>query len=170
VVVLNSIQAITDLLDGRSAIYSDRIQPYFHCELVNRKYSVFNISSQHPRFRVYRRMMQTGLNPRAVKRYEAVIAQERATLLLALLSNPERFVTHLRRSISALYNDRYPELTFYRTAGAVVLSVVYGWTVTSDDDYFVTIFHRAAQIFAQSTKSGRWLVDFLPIRPWLLIL
>ena len=72
VLVLNNYKAASDLLDGRSATYSDRPMAWMYKELVGRKLAVFNISSKHPRFRRYRALLQGGLNPRAARGYRAV--------------------------------------------------------------------------------------------------
>lgn len=66
-------------------------------ELVNRKMSVFNMSSQHPRFKIYRKQLQSGLNPRAVKSYKDILERERDTLLCNLETSPDNYILHLQR-------------------------------------------------------------------------
>lgn len=51
-----------------------------------------------------------------------------------------------------------------RNAGAVILKVAYGWTVASDDDYFVNLMKKSFALHAEVSGTGRWLVD---IFPWL---
>jgi cytochrome P450 len=97
VVVLNTFKAANDLLEARSNIYSDRPMAWMYKELVNRKMAVFNISSQHPRFKVYRRLLHSGLNSRAVGNYHEILDDERDILIRNLKSKPDDFMAHLRR-------------------------------------------------------------------------
>lgn len=145
-VVLNTYKAAADLLDVRSSIYSDRPFTWFYGELVGRKMNVFQMSSQNPRFKVYRRTLNSGLNPRAVQGYRDLQVQEVHVLLRGLATSPEDFLAHLRRN-----------------AGAVVLKLAYGWNVEGNDDYFVSLMEEAFQISAQIVKPGGWLVDAIPI-------
>jgi len=57
---------------------------------------VFFISSQHPWFKKYRRLMQVGLNPRAVKEYEGIQTQELHRLMKHLATNPSDFYAAIR--------------------------------------------------------------------------
>jgi hypothetical protein len=52
----------------------------------------------------------------------------------------------------------------YRNAGAVILSVAYGWKVTSNDDYFVRLNEEAFSIHNLIKKPSGWLVEFFPLR------
>ena len=74
-VVLNTLKAANDLLESRSSVYSDRSVSWMYMELINRKLAVLNISSQNLRFKVYRRLIHTGLNPRAVERYNGILSR-----------------------------------------------------------------------------------------------
>ncbi|KAH9943928.1 cytochrome P450 [Amylocystis lapponica] len=133
-VVLNSLQAAFDLLDVRSSVYSDRPWSWSHNELAGRSLSVFWISSQHPRFRGYRTLLQSGLNPQA------------RVLLQGLAKTPGDFIALVRRN-----------------AGAVILKVAYGWTVSNDDDYFVNLMQNNFKLNSSFQRPGRFLVDRLPI-------
>lgn len=66
-------------------------------ELVGRKLAVFNISSQNPRFPVYRRMLHSSLNPRVIQDYDGLLDEESRTLLKSLKASPDKFAKHLRR-------------------------------------------------------------------------
>ncbi|KIJ10316.1 hypothetical protein PAXINDRAFT_172185 [Paxillus involutus ATCC 200175] len=146
VVVLNTFQAANDLLEARSNIYSDRPMAWMYKELVNRKMAVFNISSQHPRFKVYRRLLHSGLNSRAVGNYHEILDDERDILIRNLKSKPDDFMAHLRRA-----------------AGGIILKVAYGWTVVDNDDYFVSLMEQSFATSVEIMKPGRWLVDVFPL-------
>ncbi|PFH49414.1 hypothetical protein AMATHDRAFT_63274 [Amanita thiersii Skay4041] len=152
-VILNDIKSAMDLLESRSAQYSDRPQVWMYKELVGRKLAVFNISSQHPRFKIYRKLLHSGLNPRAVQTYHNLIQEEARKLLRALAKAPEDFIVHFRQN-----------------AGAVILNLAYGWSVTGTRDRFVVLMEEAFLLHSQITKPGKWLVDSFPILrfvpPW----
>ncbi|TFY71146.1 hypothetical protein EVG20_g1841, partial [Dentipellis fragilis] len=147
VVILNSASAVLDLLDARSQQYSDRPTNYFAKELCGRKNTVFGLSSQHPRFRRYRRLMHEGLNPRATRSYACIVEDENRILLRGLRDRPGEFIKDVRRN-----------------AGGVILKVAYGWTVESNDDYFVRLVQHAFHLGREASLPGSWAVDTYP---WL---
>src|SRR6266550_4012867 len=59
--------------------------------------TIFSTSVMHPRFRKYRKLLQTSLNPRAVRKYTSLMEQERLVMLRGMLQHPEDFVRHVRR-------------------------------------------------------------------------
>ncbi|KZT21317.1 cytochrome P450 [Neolentinus lepideus HHB14362 ss-1] len=144
-VVLNTLRAATDLLDVRSNIYSDRPIVWMRDELVGRKMAVFNIPAQHPRFKVYRRLLNSSLNPRSVQGYLQIQDDERRILLEGLATTPDDFIAHFRRN-----------------SGAIILKVAYGWTVDSMDDYFVSLMEEAFQIVVEASRPGKYLVEAFP--------
>ena len=95
--MLNTYKAANDLLEVRSSIYSDRSTTTMYGELIGRKLAVFNISSQTPRFRAYRRLLHSSLNPRVITEYQELQTREMHVLLRNLAAEPERFVAHFRR-------------------------------------------------------------------------
>lgn len=144
--VLNTLKVALDLLESRASLYSDRPMAWMYKELVGRKLAVFNISVKHPRFKIYRKLLQSGLNQRATRTYRAIQEEETKILLRGLARSPEQFVSHIRRN-----------------AGAVILKVAYGWTVAENDDYFVSLMEESFKVHAEIVKPGRWLVDTYPI-------
>jgi hypothetical protein len=96
-IVLNSGKVALDILEARSAIYSDRPTNWMAGELAGRKRAIFSMSLVDPRFKISRRLLQTGLNTRASKSYRPIQMQETQTLLQNLANAPEDFATHIRR-------------------------------------------------------------------------
>lgn len=96
-IILNTGKAVLDLLESRSAIYSDRPETSPFNTLIGSGLSVFSISSHHPRFKIYRKLLHSGLNPRAVQTYRPIQEQETRTFLQGLLNSPQNFVSHIRR-------------------------------------------------------------------------
>ncbi|EGN94381.1 hypothetical protein SERLA73DRAFT_96479 [Serpula lacrymans var. lacrymans S7.3] len=145
-VVLNTVKAAIDLLESRSGIYSDRPRAWMYKELAGRKWAVFNIYIHEPRHKQYRKLLHSGLNPRATDTYRQILEDETEKFLQGLAVTPDQFISHIRRY-----------------AGANILKVAYGWTVSGNDDYFVKIMEESIGIQAQATQPGRWLVDSYPI-------
>jgi cytochrome P450 len=97
-VFLNSARAAFDLLESRSAIYSDRPRPQMP-DLAGRTVSVFLTPFSHPRFKILRRLLQDGLSARAVKTYRPIQVQENRVFLRLLADSPDDFRAHIRRSV-----------------------------------------------------------------------
>ncbi|TBU25958.1 cytochrome P450 [Dichomitus squalens] len=146
IIVLNSHSAVADLLESRSSIYSDRPRVWMYKELIGRKLAVFSISSENPRFRIYRKLLKSGLSSRANQEYLPLLYRETKTLLRNLKEYPDQFISHARRN-----------------AAAIILEIAYGWQVNSNDDYFVSLMEESFKLHAEIVRPGRWLVDAYPI-------
>lgn len=106
VLILNSGKSALDLLETRSAIYSDRPKAWMLGVLAGRELAVFTVSFLHPRFKTYRKLLHAGLNPRAVREYSGIQMQETRTLLKGLVQTPENFVAHIKRYLSRSLPER----------------------------------------------------------------
>ncbi|KAK7029429.1 hypothetical protein VNI00_014683 [Paramarasmius palmivorus] len=144
IILLNNAKTALDLLESRSNIYSDRPRSVFLEKVLKRHHGVFRLPFDHPRFRTYRRMMHSGLSPRAVQGYQPLQIQEVNILLRGLADNPKDFIPHLRRN-----------------AGSLILKVTYGYEVSSDNDDFIQLVERAFAI--QASRFQRPMaVEFFP--------
>jgi len=144
--MLNSGKAALDLLESRSAIYSDRPFAWMFGELIGRKFSIFMTSFFDPRFKKYRRMLQSGLNPRAVQSYRHIQEEELRVLLKNLAEKPESFSKHVRRN-----------------AAAIILKASYGYQVSEDeDDYLVKLIEDGSALM-HAVGRHQYLVDEYPI-------
>jgi hypothetical protein len=63
--------------------------------LAGRALSVFWVSSSHPRFKKYRKLLHSGLNPRAVESYYDVLKQQSVHLMRDLVIAPGAFASHI---------------------------------------------------------------------------
>lgn len=132
------------------------------------KLSVFTISSQHKRFKIYRRLLHKGLNARAVEDYYPLLLDETEALLQRFSEAPQNFISHFRRYVTHRALSTFDFLNFgsltCRYSGAVILKLAYGWTVTQNNDPFVRIVEDAFVLDSYINKPGRWMVDFFPLR------
>ncbi|PPQ75850.1 hypothetical protein CVT24_000608 [Panaeolus cyanescens] len=149
-IVLNSAKSVNDLLEHKASIYSDRPVRWMGGELAGRKKTIFFMSSQVPEFKEYRRLLQSGLNPRASKSYRPIQIQEVQVLLRGLLETPQDFVSHIRRN-----------------AVAVVLKVAYGYQVVGHDDPLVVALENGMKQLGVLYAPGRFLVENFPILRFL---
>ncbi|KDR84295.1 hypothetical protein GALMADRAFT_205982 [Galerina marginata CBS 339.88] len=145
-IVLNSGKVALDLLESRSALYSDRPVSYMGGEIAGRKHSVFRASLLDPRFKIFRRLLQNGLNARASKSYRPIQTTETQTLLQGLANSPKEFSAHVRRN-----------------AVAVILKVAYGYQVESNDDPLVLHLEEGFKLTGTLNVPGKFWVEFIPI-------
>ncbi|KAF8165778.1 cytochrome P450 [Crassisporium funariophilum] len=149
-IILNSAKVVSDLLESRSLVYSDRPTVWMGGELAGRKWSVFHTSFSDPRFRAFRRLLHNGLNPRASKTYRPIQTQETMVLLTGLANSPDKFAAHIRRN-----------------AVAVILKVAYGYQVAGIDDLLVKIIEEGFQLSASLGVPGKYWVEFFPFLRFL---
>ncbi|KAK0475230.1 cytochrome P450 [Armillaria novae-zelandiae] len=149
VIVLNSLEATSALLDKRSSIYSSR--------------QVFNLLARLPMVRelmgwdflvglmpygmprAHRRLFQQTLNARAALRFRPQVLDAARKFSRRLLDKPEDFMTHLRYM-----------------AARIIMSITYGIDTLPEGDPFVTAAEDALHTVAMAAIPGTFLVDSLP--------
>ncbi|KAF7342026.1 Cytochrome P450 [Mycena venus] len=122
-IILNSFKTTTDLLNSRSAIYSDRPISWMG-QLAGRGLTVFQLSSEHPWFPRYRKMLLSALNRRLTQVYCPPHWQEHQlkVLLRGLSESPDGFVGLIKTYVAS-----------------IALKISYGYEVSADNDFFVTL-------------------------------
>ncbi len=95
-VVLNTIEAVTELLEKRSANYSDRPMSWMLFGLVGRGLSVFNISSLHPWHKKYRKMLHGGLNAAFIKEHWPLLQEEASKLAQTFVRDSSNLEANIR--------------------------------------------------------------------------
>ncbi|SJL11893.1 uncharacterized protein ARMOST_15307 [Armillaria ostoyae] len=163
VIVLNSLDATSDLLDKRSSIYSSRWSSSPDGQRIDGmglsgrldalwKRLVFQLFRDlfDDKFdagfrRVHRRLFQQTLNARAALRFRPQVLNTAREVLRRLLDRPEDFMTHLRYM-----------------AARVIMSITYGIDTLPEGDPFVTTAEDALHTIAMAARPGAFLVDSLP--------
>lgn len=135
--------------------------------IMAREVSLFHMPYHHPYFKTSRRLLQGSLNQRAVSTYQDIQEEEMRVLVRNLVASPEDFVAHFRRYVPSMRISG-PNLNFNLSsnAGAVILKIAYGWTVTGTDDKFVAVMVEGFRISFEAARPGKWLVDTFPIRKY----
>ncbi|OCH88084.1 O-methylsterigmatocystin oxidoreductase [Obba rivulosa] len=142
-VVLNTAKAASDLLEARSANYSDRshsIMPSFLGQDWNMGFLLYG-----PRWRKHRRAIHQYFNTGVIHRYQPVQLQKARQLLLRLLPD---------------HTDVLPLVDF--TIGATIIQIAYGYVAEEVDDKYLKLVRNAAHEAINTLIPGKYLVEFLP--------
>ncbi|KAI0742389.1 cytochrome P450 [Daedaleopsis nitida] len=145
-VILNSREAAVELMEKRSAKYSDRPRFLLIKELMGWD-SVLNNLPYGERFRKHRKWLQDAFASKPVlASYRPIQRRETYVLLSGLCDSPELFMDHIKR-----------------WAGAIILEIAYGYRVTSLNDRLVELAERTTVETVLGGSPGSMLVDFFPI-------
>ncbi|KAL1948477.1 hypothetical protein VTO73DRAFT_12552 [Trametes versicolor] len=153
IILLNSAQAIVDLFEARSAIYSNRPHLTMAADLMGWGETVV-LMPYNERFKNYRRLLKVGLNTQVTREYWPLMEKEIAREMVWLLDTPDAYVQHFRR-----------------TAGTVALKIAYGYQNENNEfKQIVKDTEDALRMFAIAALPGVFLVDTLPflrfLPPW----
>ncbi|CDO76234.1 hypothetical protein BN946_scf184644.g8 [Trametes cinnabarina] len=144
-ILLNSAQAIVDLFEARSAIYSSRPHLTMAGDLMGWGETVV-LMPYNERFKNYRRLLKVGLNKQVTREYYPLMEKEIARELVWLLDKPDAYEDHFRR-----------------TAGTVALKIAYGYQNENNEfKALVQDTEEALHMFAIAALPGVFLVDTLP--------
>ncbi|KAK5652310.1 hypothetical protein OQA88_10660 [Cercophora sp. LCS_1] len=145
-VVLSSDQAVKDLLDKKSNMYSHRQEMYIGQTLCSGDLRIL-MMGYGPRWRSCRKLVHALLNISAAKSYVPYQMLENKQMMYEMITQPERF----------LYNIR-------RYSNALTTTMVFGWrSDTYDDPKMMQLFDGFSE-FADLNQTGiAALVDFFPL-------
>lgn len=141
---LSSPQAIRDLMDKRSAIYSSRPPAPLVQDVASAgKRQLF--MQYGPAYRIVRKISHALLNITTSISYQPVQDFESKQLLKEILSDPANFYD---------YNRRY--------SASVIIRVTYGYRIPSWDDPLIQKIYSALKDFNEMTRPGGWLIETFP--------
>ncbi|KIP07729.1 hypothetical protein PHLGIDRAFT_89231 [Phlebiopsis gigantea 11061_1 CR5-6] len=147
-VILNSLEAAVDLLDKKSASYSDRPTMSMAGELMGWSQALI-LSPYGDRFRDIRRLLHRYLGSRGqfdrIEPFYGLLQYETHRFVTRLLHSPEHFVDHIRKS-----------------AGGIILQMGYGYRVKDGADPLVQLVDRALDGLTAAATPGSFLVDIVP--------
>ncbi|KAI0275201.1 cytochrome P450 [Gloeopeniophorella convolvens] len=150
IVILNSARAANELLDKRSAIYSDRPAVPALTSLVNMEWN-FGLIKYGARWRNWRKVFHSYFNPQAAEKFQPTELKGSHHLLRNLLSTPEDLVHHIRHM-----------------AGEIIITLAYGLDVAPHGDPNVETAEKAVGAIIAGSLRGRTfdLFPFLVKMPW----
>ncbi|EMD33935.1 hypothetical protein CERSUDRAFT_107728 [Gelatoporia subvermispora B] len=147
-IILNTAKAASDLLDARSANYSDRYQPTM-LNLIDFTWNpVMMRYGAH--WRQHRRLIHKYWNEEAIRTYEPVQLAKARKLLSLLLQSPEDFVEHCRFTI-----------------GAALLELVYGSPVEDGKHRYLKYAEDVAKTVIEAFLPGNMVVEVLPFLKYM---
>ncbi|KAF7304880.1 Cytochrome P450 [Mycena kentingensis (nom. inval.)] len=145
VIILNSVQVATHLLEKRSAIYSDRATLPPMMQLMGWKFLLGFMRYGNP-WRLRRRLFHNTFHAGAARSFEP---QERAAahnLLRRLSETPQDFMNHIRHM-----------------SGQTIMSITYGIDIQPSNDPYVELNDRGLHELSLAAIPGTYLVDVVPV-------
>lgn len=143
IVVLNSVDAAVELLEKRSAIYSDR--PKFPIYDLMGLHDALVVVGYGDDFRMYRKMLQQYFSKSRSETYRPMQIREARILAQNLVSSP----------------SRRGELLI-RYSAAIIIEIAYGHRILTDNDPYVKIAEDVCHASAHSGPPGGTPVDIFP--------
>ncbi|KAK7676144.1 hypothetical protein QCA50_020895 [Cerrena zonata] len=149
-IVLNSYRVASEILDKRSAIYSDRPRMIMTSEILSGNL-FFPFNRYGDLWRKLRKASFEGLHSRAIHAYYPYQLRESAILVEALAKDSEHWRKHLNRAVKS-----------------AVLSVSYALpSIESEDDPLVSYIDDFMHRLERAARPGEFLVEIFPILNYL---
>ncbi|TFK18867.1 cytochrome P450 [Coprinopsis marcescibilis] len=151
-VVLGSLDAVTDLLEKKGNIYSSRPRFIVAGEILCRNMRGLGMPYGQ-RWRNWRSLMHASMSIEASAAYKPLQSAETKIMLRDILQNqdsPEKFPDFIRRY-----------------AVSVVTVVAYGRRIKTLEDHLVVKQQKIDEYYINSTVPGKFLVEIFPILTWL---
>ncbi|CAA7262455.1 unnamed protein product [Cyclocybe aegerita] len=147
-IVISSSKAAKDLLDKRSAIYSDR--PHSVMAHLIGYDETFVLQPYNDNWRKQRRLIAQDFAQSNTPRYYSLQEKEARILVRNILKNPSSLFSEVKMRI-----------------GTIIIRVAYGYYIQSPDDPILTIPLTAMENFSYATAAGNFMVDFIPAMRYL---
>ncbi|KAL1700731.1 cytochrome P450 [Schizophyllum commune] len=144
-IIINSARIATDLLDRRSAIYSDSPPIAFGGDFVgwSRTTVLLPYGARH---RASRRLIQQVIGTQsAVHKFDEIEESEIRKFLKNLLDTPDDFAEHVRHM-----------------TGSIILRISYGYHALPREDPFIKLANEATEQFALASSPGGFLANLVP--------
>jgi len=141
------VTAVQDGGSGSVAMHSNV------CRLLNtRIFLQVAFTSYGDQSKRQRRLFNQALGLQAIPAYYPLLQTETVAFLRRLAVDPSQYESHMRRY-----------------AGSLMLSVVYGYEVKSNEDKFLQLAEECVDLMAKhiASGSGIWPVDIIPALQYL---
>ncbi|KAK0458177.1 cytochrome P450 [Desarmillaria tabescens] len=145
ILVLNSLEAITDLYEQRSSIYSDK-SPRAMGELSGFG-RILATRLNGDDVRETRKLLNTEFGPRAIKRHTHILEENARRLCLSNIEHPEEFLGNI-----------------HRMSVANIMRIAYGYVVGEDveADELVVLATQVMHDVSTALAANTYLVNSLP--------
>ncbi|KAJ3509592.1 hypothetical protein NLJ89_g5142 [Agrocybe chaxingu] len=144
-IVLNTAQAAFEILDKKSANYSDRPVLELAGEIVGWKNTLLLLPSGE-KFRAQRRVFHQAIGSKgAMAQYYPVVEKETRKFLKHVLAEPAFLECHVRRM-----------------AGAILIRIAYGYELQEGHDPLLALAEDVTNALALSTAPTVFMVNAVP--------
>ncbi|KAJ7499641.1 putative monooxygenase [Mycena latifolia] len=147
-IIVNSAKIAKDLLDQRSAIYSDR--PSMPMANLSGYGQPFILQPYGENWRQQRKIVAQDFSQTGVIRYHPLQEIEARKLVLGIIDDPTTFIRQIKLRM-----------------GTIIIRVTYGHYLKDEEDPFLTSPLTAMHNFSKATAPGAWMVDFLPFLQYM---
>ncbi|KAJ6580641.1 cytochrome P450 [Mycena capillaripes] len=144
IIVLSSMEAVKELFERRSSLYSNRPRLPMLTELMGWDFGI-GLMNYGDRWRSHRKILHDAFHIGAAKQFHTQELAAAHTLLRRILQDPRDVMEHFRHMM-----------------GALMMDVTYGIDVRSSDDPYITLAKDAMHGFSVATIPGAFLVDTIP--------
>ncbi|RDX50378.1 cytochrome P450 [Lentinus brumalis] len=142
IAILGSARVLSDLLDKRSAVTSDKLQSVL-TPLAGQT-SNFSLQPYGPWWRRHRRAFWQFFFPAASERYRSIQRNSTQVFLRKLLDEPDNLVEHIRYSFTS-----------------AIVKVLYGLDVVEKNDKYIAMMEKNLEA-GEAFMPGTYYVEFLP--------
>ncbi|KAI1788178.1 cytochrome P450 98A3 [Ganoderma leucocontextum] len=147
-IVLGSLKAARDLLDKRSANYSDRPTSVM-VQLVGFDW-LFALMNYGPRWRQHRRAVHPTMTADVVPQYQAVQLDVARNFVRIILESPQELGSHIKFTFAAM-----------------VMGAIYGIEICEPHDKYYHMVERMAEVGEEILVPGRFPVEAFPVLRYL---
>ncbi|TFK73310.1 cytochrome P450 [Pluteus cervinus] len=146
IIILNDAQDVVELLEKRSATYSDR--PRMPLLEQMGSFNSFNagILPYGDLWRQHRKTFQQGFRKEVVGRYHTLVTDKARNMLQRIISQPEEFKEH-----------------YEVFAGSIILSIMYGYEMDSTKDPVFQAAKRAITLSNPEALLASLAVSTIPV-------
>ncbi|KAK1232038.1 hypothetical protein PQX77_004821, partial [Marasmius sp. AFHP31] len=152
-IILNSHEAITEILDKRSQNYSDRPGELFDQSQCSRLLtSVSRYAYGQPAWGnvaiclLHRKTFHQAFQPLDLPRYYDIQREGVNEVVRKLTTAPDAYIDHINHF-----------------AGSTVLKVIYGYTLKTENDPYIEMLYKAVDGLGPAMDHGAFWIDYLPI-------
>lgn len=110
--------------------------------------------------------MHAALGPSSIMQYQPLLLTETRTFLQRLVKDPVDYTSHIKRYVlSTIYFILFVNLSS-RYAGGMILRVIYGYEVTTNDDELLKMAEDCVSVLSNEIASTAsvWACDLVPFR------
>ncbi|KIJ29218.1 hypothetical protein M422DRAFT_188789 [Sphaerobolus stellatus SS14] len=143
-VIINSAKVARELMDKRSAVYSDRPHFIMAGDLVGYG-ETFVLQPYGENWRQQRKLIAQAFGQASIPRCYSLQEKEAQILIKNVLKDPSSLFTQIKLRI-----------------GVIIIRVTYGYYVKDETDPFLTTPLKAMDNFSEASIPGNFMVDVLP--------